>query len=521
MSIWKYFKRVPSEPVKRDNEGLPEPSGPLSKSVPAKAIELANAQVKKVRLGFKIETRDEGKAPDARGDTSSRGGSYLMLTPAQRYEIGKRAAEHGVTDSIRYFAGKYPKLKLKEPSVRRFKNLYKDLSGDPDQQGATITTSDEAGETDGDGDEDAKPKPKPEPIKELPRKKQGRPLLLPDELDHQVQEYIKDLRKRGLPVNTAVVIAAAEGILMNKNASLMSKNGDGGIKVKLTDDWAKSLLKRMGYVKRKACSKAKVNVERYDQLKDEFLLEIKVIVTMDEIPPELIINFDQTAVNYVPVSHWTMDKEGSKRVEVVARDDKRQITAVFAGSSSGYFLPPQLIYEGKTDRCLPHYEFPSSWHITKTEKHWSNEHTMREYFERIIFPYVEEKRSSLKLSNDQPALLIFDNFKAQCTPSILHLLDQHNINVVLIPPNCTDRLQPLDLSVNKAAKDFLRREFREWYAKQVCVQLDAAQNIPVDLRLSILKPLCAKWIESLYQYVLDNPSIVKNGFKAAGILEVI
>ena len=32
---------------------------------------------------------------------------------------------------------------------------------------------------------------------------------------------------------------------MNKNATLVSKNGEGGIKVKLTDDWAKSLLKRM------------------------------------------------------------------------------------------------------------------------------------------------------------------------------------------------------------------------------------------------------------------------------------
>jgi len=316
-------------------------------------------------------------------------------------------------------------------------------------------------------------------VKELPRKKQGRPFLLPDELDHQVQEYVKDLRKRGLPINSAVVIAAAEGILMNKNATLVSKNGEGGIKIKLTDDWAKSLLKRMGYVKRKACSKAKVDIERFKQLKDEFLLEIKVIVNMDEIPPDLIINFDQTALNYVPVSHWTMDQEGAKRVEVVAKDDKRQITAVFAGSSSGHFLPPQLIYEGKTDRCLPNFEFPSSWHITKTEKHWSNEHSMREYFEKIIFPYVEEKRSELKLGNDQPALLIFDNFKAQCTPPLLRLLDSHNINVVLIPPNCTDRLQPLDLSVNKAAKDFLRKKFREWYARQVCVQLDGAQNKPV------------------------------------------
>jgi len=38
-------------------------------------------------------------------------------------------------------------------------------------------------------------------------------------------------------------------------------------------------------------------------------------------------------------------------------------------------------------------------------------------------------------------------------------------------------------------------------------------------RLSILKPLGAEWIESLYKYMLDNPSIVKNGLKAAGILE--
>ena len=53
-----------------------------------------------------------------------------------------------------------------------------------------------------------------------------------------------------MPINSAVVIAAAEGILINKNTTLVSKNGEGG--VKLTDDWAKSLLKRMGYAMLKA-----------------------------------------------------------------------------------------------------------------------------------------------------------------------------------------------------------------------------------------------------------------------------
>ena len=79
-----------------------------------------------------------------------------------------------------------------------------------------------------------------------------------------------------------------------------------------------------------------------EQLKDEFLLEIKNIVSMDEIPTDLVINFDQTALNYVPMSHWIMEKEGTKRVEIIAKDDKRQLTAIFAGSSSGDFLPLQL-----------------------------------------------------------------------------------------------------------------------------------------------------------------------------------
>jgi len=159
-------------------------------------------------------------------------------------------------------------------------------------------------------------------------------------------------------------------------------------------------------------------------------------------------------LNYVPIPDWTMEKEGTKRVEIIAKDDKRQLTTVFAGSATGEFLPLQFIYEGRTDHCLLHYNFPSSWNITKTTTHWSNEHTMKEHFTEIILPFVNEKRRILKLSSKQQALLTLtlNNFKAQYTLSFLSLLDANNISVVMIPPNCTDRLQPLDLSVNKTAK---------------------------------------------------------------------
>ena len=126
----------------------------------------------------------------------------------------------------------------------------------------------------------------------------------------------------------------------------------------------------------------------------------------------------------------------------------------------------------------------------------------------------------LNLVADQHALVIFDNFKGQCTEALLKLLDENNVSVVLIPPNCMDRLQPLDVSVNKSAKEFLRRKFHTWYAENVCAQLEG--KLPkeqVDLRLNVVKPLGAKWMVELFDYMKSKPDIISNGFKKLGILD--
>ena len=83
------------------------------------------------------------------------------------------------------------------------------------------------------------------------------------------------------------------------------------------------------------------------------MFDIKSIVLMEDIPQEMILNWDQVGMKIVPLSAWTMEKSGTKRVEITAIDDKRQITAVFACSLAGSFLPIQLIYQGTTTRCLP------------------------------------------------------------------------------------------------------------------------------------------------------------------------
>ena len=121
------------------------------------------------------------------------------------------------------------------------------------------------------------------------------------------------------------------------------------------------------------------------------------------------------------------------------------------------------------------------------------------------------------MAADQRAWLIFDNFKGQCTEAILTFLDENHVSVVLIPPNCTDRFQPLDVSVNKTAKEFLQKKFHTWYAENVCGQLEG--QLPkqqVDLRMSVMKPLGAKWMVEFFDYFKTKPAIVSNSFKKSG-----
>lgn len=198
-----------------------------------------------------------------------------------------------------------------------------------------------------------------EDITALPHKKRGRRFLLGERIDEQLQLYLKKIREHGGIITASVVVAAARGILILQDKSKLVEFGGH---IELSRQWAYHLLHRMNFVRRKATtSKSKHTPEDFEKVKERFLDDLVSIVEMEEIPPELILNWDQTGIHLVPVSGWTMDVVGAKRVEISGANDKRQITALFCGSFTGDFLPIQLIYQGKTSRCHPRFQFPSNW----------------------------------------------------------------------------------------------------------------------------------------------------------------
>ena len=75
-----------------------------------------------------------------------------------------------------------------------------------------------------------------------------------------------------------------------------------------------------------------------------------------------------------------------------------------------------------------------------------------------------------------------------------------NIEIVSVPANMAHFFQPLDLTVNGQAKKFCREKFTTWYWEGVQRQLDSGtsfEDIEVDLRMSVIKPLHAGWLVAL------------------------
>ena len=106
-------------------------------------------------------------------------------------------------------------------------------------------------------------------------------------MEMQVRAYLTALHANGAVVNTAIAIGCAEGIVRNKDRSLLAVNGGH---TALTKSWSKHLLERMGFMKRRASTKAKVNIEDFASVKNQFLFDTKTIVEMEEIPYNLVIN---------------------------------------------------------------------------------------------------------------------------------------------------------------------------------------------------------------------------------------
>ena len=128
---------------------------------------------------------------------------------------------------------------------------------------------------------------------------------------------------------------------------------------------------------------------------------------------------------------------------------------------------------------------------------------------------------------DEQMSLIMDTFKGQDNNEVAKLCRKNNCTLIIVPHNLTNKFQPLDITVNEPAKSFIKDKYSMWYTEQKnnsMKQLNegkASADVKVSLNLSKIKPLHAKWVYEMYEYLRRRSDLVLNGFESVGITEVV
>ena len=179
---------------------------------------------------------------------------------------------------------------------------------------------------------------------------------MPEDLMKETITLVEALRLKGAPVTASVINSIAKGVVIANDHSILIEYGGY---LSLNSEWGKNVLYRMekeGKKMTRRCattSKLPVAPGIIIEVKLDFQRKIKAVQSKYDIPDDLIINFDQTPLSYICSPNHTLHQRGAKSVPLISKGKKKQITGTFTLTKSGIFLPMQLIYQGKTARCLP------------------------------------------------------------------------------------------------------------------------------------------------------------------------
>lgn len=329
------------------------------------------------------------------------------------------------------------------------------------------------------------------------------------------------LRDSGAPMDSSILRPVMRAVIKYHIPSVMKENGG---KFDCSRSWVRKFLwQTMGMSFKKHTTAAQKMPKDWEQQWEYYILRIALLAMQYNIPPELFVNSDQTAVWFVPTNgQRTYEKRGATEVRIMGLDDKRNMTAVPSGAASGHLLAMQLIYGGTTERSLPRPDLlrdarAKGHHITNTANHWSTLKTMKELVEYIIAPYFQEKIKEMKLPADQKCIWSIDCWSVHISEAFRTWLKEHYpwILLVYVPAGMTGKAQYCDVVLQRPFKHGVVQRFNEYVMAETTRQLAAgvdAVDVRVDTSMAIVRDLSLTNMYWSWEDLKERTEMLRKGW---------
>jgi|LNAP01.1.fsa_nt_gb predicted nucleic acid-binding Zn-ribbon protein len=342
----------------------------------------------------------------------------------------------------------------------------------------------------------------------------GRPPLMTLAVQDECKRVLLYLREKGLPVNTHVIRYAMQSVFKRLQPALLQSMR---LSHQYLSHWVHTQLKWRWRARTTAASKLPLTWED-----DGVQMAKRLAANMEmySVHPSLVINLDQTGVSLVPAAHYTYERQGNAAVATVGAEDKRQITAVLASSLSGDLLPLQLVFTGKTQRCLPAATADSiaaRVHLTFSDNHWSSQQTMQQWITHVLMLHVERCIEKHQLNSDAKIILVLDVWSVHKSEQFRLFLRTHHprIHLVFVPANCTSKLQVADVALQRPFKAAIRNSFHVWAAAKLDAQLNHDSDVGEFLecfKMVNIKPLVLQWCVDSWTVLAERKQLILSGW---------
>ena len=189
---------------------------------------------------------------------------------------------------------------------------------------------------------------------------------------------------------------------------------------------------------------------------DSFFQLLEKIVKEENVSSDRIYNMDETGFSAVQKPQKVFARKGKHQVGSITSCERgRNITFVCCVSASGQYIPPLVIYPRKNLKMELTEGAPPGSVFACQENGWINSDLFMKWFEHFV--------ASVNPSQSRKVLLILDG----------HSTHTHNIDVIVrardkgvimlsLPPHCTHRLQPLDVTLFKPLSTYYSQCIDSW-----------------------------------------------------------
>lgn len=170
-----------------------------------------------------------------------------------------------------------------------------------------------------------------------------------------------------------------------------------------------------------------------------------------------IYNVDEVGLTTVPKTQSRIIAlKGRRQVGTLTSAERGQLVTVeLCMSAAGHYIPPLLVFPRVRMKAelltgAPHGTIaacqPSGWMQTE-----------------IFVQWLEHFIGHVRPSTDKPVLLILDGHVTHTKNlNLIDLARKNGVVILCLPPHCTHKCQPLDVSFNSPLSQFYSQEVKAW-----------------------------------------------------------